>query len=139
MNSVSFEDSVFIINMRIKMIRDILRLNPPHEFFLEKCIDDLVFIDWVLSCLCDQCSGINELDYASDTEWQFSQLLNEISNNSSPYSQLYFPETQTWIDKLRKESSKRKKQIDDSYVPSEQSVSEPVVSHAELNGLLGSP
>ena len=137
MNSVSFEDTIFIINMRIKMLRDILRLNPPSEFFLEKYLDDLAFIDWILACLGNQNGGINEFDYVSDTEWQFSQLLTEFSLESSPFSPGIFPEIHEQITSLRLNSEARRKILEESDIPAELTRAEPVVSSAELNGLLG--
>ena len=119
------------------MIRDILRLNPPSELFLPKCLDDLVFIDWVLACLGNQPNGISEFDYASDTEWQFSQLLTEFSLDSSPFSSRAFPETSEKIAMLRMKSEARRKVLEESDIPAELAKAEPMVSSAELIGLLG--
>jgi hypothetical protein len=126
------------------MIRDLIQLDTDPGLFYRQTMGDLEFISSILDILTEKflenmkfLDRETEADNLLDAEWQFSQLLNEISGNSSPYSQARFPETQTWIDKLRKDTLKRKKQIEESYVP-EQSVSEPVVSNAELNGLLGS-
>jgi hypothetical protein len=142
---VNFEDTLFIINLRIRMIKDLLQLDIDSGLFYRQTMSDLEFISSILDIMTEKfLSNMKfidreaEADNILDAEWQFSQLLNEVSNNSSPYSQNYFPETQTWINKLRNESIKRKKQIEESYIPSEQAVAEPVVSHAELSGLLGS-
>ena len=137
MNNTSFEDSIFIINIRIKMIRDILRLNPPSELFLEKCMDDLVFIDWALSCLGEQCRGENQFDYASDAEWQFSQLLTEFSFESSPFPYQSFPKIGEKVAQLRSSSMARRKTLEESEIPVEMAKAEPLVSSAELSGLLG--
>ncbi|MDR3019607.1 MAG: hypothetical protein LBU66_01740 [Treponema sp.] len=141
---INFEDTIFILNVRIRMIRDLIQLDTDPGLFYRQTMGDLEFISSILDILTEKflenmkfLDRETEADNLLDAEWQFSQLLNEISGNSSPYSQARFPETQTWIDKLRKDTLKRKKQIEESYVP-EQSVSEPVVSNAELNGLLGS-
>jgi hypothetical protein len=64
--------------------------------------------------------------------------LNELSNNSSIFSPAVYPELPGIVSELRKDSIKRKNKIDETYIPSENSIQEPVVSHAELNGLLGS-
>jgi hypothetical protein len=137
MNNASFEDTVFIITMRIRMIRDILRLNPPPELFLEKCLDDLVFIDWVLAYLGGRCSGMNEFDYVSDTEWQFSQLLTEFSLEANPFSSKAFPQTGEKITLLRSNCDARRKALEESDIPLEMARTESVVSSAELLGLLG--
>jgi hypothetical protein len=142
---INFEDTLFILNVRIRMIKDLLHLDTDSDLFYRQTIKDLEFISSVLDLMTEKfLSNLQLLDRETeadnllDSEWQFSQILNEISNNSSPYSIANFPETQNWIDKLRAESVKRKKLIEDAYVPVEQSMAEPVVTHAELNGLLGS-
>ena len=137
MNSASFEDAIFIVNMRIRMIRDTLRLNPPPELFLERCLDDLAFIDWVLTFLAQTLTTNEEYAYASDTEWQFSQLLTEFSVESSPFSSSTFIETREKIAMLRETSDERRKAIEESDLPVEMAKAEPVVSSAELSGLLG--
>jgi hypothetical protein len=142
---INFEDTIFILNLRIRMIKDLLRLDVDQIFFYRQTMGDLEFISSTLDIMAEKFLANMkfldreiEADNLLDAEWQFSQLLNEISNNSSPYSRVYFPETHTWIDKFRKESEKRRKQLEDASVPAEQSMPGPVVSSEELNGLLGS-
>ena len=142
---INFEDTIFILTIRIRMIKDLLRLDVDTGLFYRQSMGDLEFISSVLDIMTEKfLANLKFLDRETegdnllDAEWQFSQLLNEFSNNSSPYSQINFPETNTWIDKLKKDSSKRRKQLEESSVTSDQSMIEPVVSNAELNGLLGS-
>jgi len=142
---INFEDTIFILNVRIRMIRDLLHLDTDASLFLRQTVGDLEFINSALDMLTEKflanikfLDRETEADNLLDAEWQFSQLLNEISNSASPFSPVRFPETQNWIEKFRKDSVKRQKQIEESYVPMGQAVTEPVVSHAELNGLLGS-
>ncbi|MCL2127714.1 MAG: hypothetical protein FWH38_05625 [Treponema sp.] len=144
MKSINVEDTIFILNMRIRLIRDTLRLNPPPELFLEKSLDDLVFIDHVLAVLSEailESGNFDNLpasDTAADTEWQFNQLLTEFSLDSSPFSAYSFPEIQVKIAELRDGSNVRRKALEESGSPAEAARSEPVVSSAELSGLLGS-
>ena len=126
------------------MIRDTLRLSPPPELFLEKSLDDLSFIDGVLEALVrtfldngNHYNGNGESDYISDTEWQFIQLLTEFSLESSPFSAGLFPETMEKIAVLRRASDIRRKAVEGSGLPSEIAQAEPVVTSAEMNGLLG--
>ncbi|MCL2208746.1 MAG: hypothetical protein FWB89_01135 [Treponema sp.] len=142
---INFEDTLFIINVRIRMIKDLLQIDTDSGLFYRQTMADMEFISSVLDIMTEKflsnmqfLDRETEADNLLDTEWQFSQILNEVSGISSPYSNTYFPETQTWIDKLRSECIKRKKRIEEAYVPVELSMSEPVVTHAELNGLLGS-
>jgi hypothetical protein len=127
------------------MIRDLLHLDTDSSLFYTQTMGDLEFINSCLDMLTEKflenmkfLDRETEAENIADAEWQFSQLLNEIASNSSPFSSSHFPDTQTLTGKLKKDSVKRQKQLEDSYVPAENSVTEPVVSHAELNGLLGS-
>ena len=144
MDYLNFEDTIFILNMRIKMSRDTLRLNPPPELFLEKSLDDLSFISNVLEVLVrtfvengSRNNGNGIIDYISDTEWQFSQLLTEFSLETSPFTAQVFPEVLHKIAVLRESGNIRKKIIEESGLYSEIVQAEPVVSSAEMTGLLG--
>ncbi len=116
MNPLNFEDTIFILNMRIRMIRDTLRLSPPPELFLEKSLDDLAFVDSILETLVrsfldngSHYNGNGESDYIADTEWQFIQLLTEFTLESSPFSAGIFPETMQKIAAFRRSSDTRRK------------------------------
>jgi hypothetical protein len=139
MNNIVIEDTIFIVGMRMRMIRDTLRLNPPADLFLEKCLDDLCFINNILVSLSQMISDSNGgfVDYLLDTEWQFSQLLIEFSVDSSPFSIRAFPDTREKIASLRTESDNRRKTLEESFVLAGD-LAEPVVSSAEISGLLGS-
>ena len=126
------------------MIKDTLHLSPPPELFLEKSLDDLVFINSILDELVrsflendSQYDGNGESDYISDTEWQFSQLLTEFSLESSPFMAHAFPGVLQKITALRESSDSRRKAIEETGMSMETAQTEPVVSSAELNGLLG--
>jgi len=142
---INFEDTIFILNVRIRMIRDLMHLDTDSGLFYNQTMSDLEFISAILDMLTGRflenlkiLDREVEADNILDAEWQFSQLLNEIMGNSSPFASSIFPETQITIAKLRTDSIKRKKLVDDSYVPAESAVTESVVTDAELNGLLGS-
>jgi len=142
---INFEDTIFVLNARIRIIRDLLHLDTDSSLFYTQTMGDLEFINSCLDMLTEKflenmkfLDRDTEADNIADAEWQFNQLLNEISSNSSPFSPVHFPDTLTLIGKLRKDNLKRQKQMEESYVPAENSATEPVVSHAELNGLLGS-
>jgi len=142
---INFEDTIFILNVRIRMIRDLLRLDIDPSIFYRQTMKDIEFINSVLDMLIgkflDNLKFLDrevEADNILDAEWQFSQIINEISSSSGPFSPSNYTEMPALIAKLRTEGLKRKKLIDESYVPVENAIAEPVVSHAELNGLLGS-
>ena len=142
---INFEDTIFILNVRIRMIRDLMQLDTDPNTFYRQTMRDIEFISSCLDILTEKflenmkfLDRETEADNIIDAEWQFSQLLNEISRNSNLFPVARFPEIPSIITKLRSDSLKRKKLIEESYVPTESSTAEPVVSHAELNGLLGS-
>jgi len=142
---INFEDTIFILNVRIRMIRDLMRLDIDSNIFYRQTMGDLEFISSVLDILIGKflenlkfLDREVEADNILDVEWQFSQIINEISGNSSPFSPSLYPEMPAIIARLRTDSLNRKKQLDESYVPTESAIAEPVVSNAELNGLLGS-
>jgi len=142
---INFEDTIFILNVRLRMIKDLLLLDTDSACFYSQTMTDLEFISSVLDMLTGKfVDNLNFLDREAegdnilDTEWNLSQILNDISDNSSPFTPSQFPEMPVLIANLRKNSVKRQKQIEESYIQTESSISEPVVSNAELNGLLGS-
>ena len=140
---INFEDTIFILNVRIRMIHDLLRLDTDCGLFLCKTMEDLAFIGSALEMLTDKLTTNPgfvdrelEADNLSDIEWQFSQLLNEYSGNSSPFSIARFPETAEQVCRLREESEKRRRFLEVSFVSPEHSQTESVVTQAELSELL---
>jgi hypothetical protein len=126
------------------MIRDLLQLDTETGLFLRQTMGDLEFINLTLDTLTEKflenisfLDRETEADNLSDAEWQFGQLLSEIINSSSPFSPAHFPETQNWVDRFKKDSAKRQKMIEESCAPEDRTSAEPVVSNAELSGLLG--
>ena len=122
-----------------------MHLDTDTNLFYNQTIEDIEFINNILNILTDKflenmkfLDREAEADNILDAEWQFEQLLNLISKNSSPFSVKLYPEMPDLIEKLRKDCIKRKNKINEYYVPAENMMPEPVVSHAELNGLLGS-
>jgi len=142
---INFEDTIYVISLRIKMIRDLMKLDTDAGLFYRQTMSDLEFINSTMDMLSEKFLGnlkILDRDAEADNilavEWDFGQILNQISNNSGMFSPVDYPEMLTIIATLRKNSAKREKQIEESYVPAEQTMSG-TVSKAEITGLLGSP
>jgi hypothetical protein len=140
---INFEDNIFILYARIRMIRDLFALDTDPDLFLEKTIDDINFINKALETLLGNLIENRRLlerdkafDDLSDLEWQFSQALSEFFNSSGNISAAQFPILKEKISPLRSRSIERRKTIDESRGLSESSVTEPVVSSAELSELL---
>ena len=141
MESIISQDTIFILNMRVRMVKDTLRLNPPSELFMEKSIDDMVFIDRILSQL--EKSLINsyrpendDFDSVLDTEWQFSQILTEFSLDSCPFAIKNFPEINEKIKTLGQTSILRRKELEKKNISLHSIQMEPGVSSYEMSGLL---
>jgi hypothetical protein len=140
---VNFEDALFILNAQVRMIRDMLRLDPDPGLFLEKTATDLEFIDRTLEILTGNLFGNTrlldreiELDHLSDIEWEFDRLLTEFAGGASPFSAGAFPEICGRILPLRNNSAARRKAVGESAAPAERASAEPVVSSLELSELL---
>ncbi|MDR1100438.1 MAG: hypothetical protein LBL28_08170 [Treponema sp.] len=140
---INFEDNIFILNVRIRMIRDTLTLDTDPELFLEKTLEDIDFINNALEALLGNLVENKrllerdmEFDNLSDLEWQFSRILADFLNSSGNISAAQFPMLKGKIEILRKRSRDRKKIMEDSRNLSEPPLSEPVVSSLELSELL---
>jgi len=141
MNGADFEDAVFLLNIRIKMARDTMRLNPPGEVFVDKCMEDLVFIDQVLASLAQKAlaeGAQGGMDYAADIEWQFSQLLTEFLLATNAFSARATQRCRDQVAGLREESNERRKIFESLEAPAQADIDETLVSSAELSILLGS-
>ncbi|MDR2259062.1 MAG: hypothetical protein LBE14_07950 [Treponema sp.] len=140
---INFEDNIFILHARIRMLRDLLALDTDPDLFLEKTIDDINFIDHTLEILLGNLAENRRLmerdkafDDLADLEWQFSRILSEFFNSSGNISAAQFPILREKIGLLRDRSLARGKTMEESRDLSESSVTEPVVSSVELSELL---
>jgi hypothetical protein len=140
---INFEDNIFILNGRIRMIQDLLVLDTDPDLFLEKTIEDIDFINKTLDALLENLIENKrllerdaEFDNLSDLEWQFTQVLGDFLDNSGNISAAQFPMLKGKITMLRKRSQERQKAIENTRTQAEPSLSEPVVSSLELSELL---
>ena len=58
---INFEDDIFLLMIRIRMIRDIVTLDADPELFLEKTLDDIFFVDQTLKTLLGDLERHNHL------------------------------------------------------------------------------
>ncbi|MDR3115766.1 MAG: hypothetical protein LBU25_09640 [Treponema sp.] len=140
---INFEDNIFLINIRIRMVQDMLILEPDPELFLKKTMEDIDFIDDILGLLLD---GLLEnahlierneqLVNLYDSESQFLQILTQFLTGSGNISVLRFPVLREKVTFLQTHSMTRKKLLEDTRNETDQSLIEPVVSTDELSALL---
>jgi hypothetical protein len=140
---INFEDNIFILNARLRIIQDLLNLDTDPELFLEKTLDDIHFIDAALESLLGYLKGNqrliereNQFDNLFDIEWKFSQVLTEFLNNKGNFSTARFPALRDKILLLRTRSQDRRQNIDELGGGRDELSVEPVVSSEELNELL---
>lgn len=111
---VNFEDSLFILAMRIRLVRDVLTLDASPELFLQKTADDIMFTDHIFTVLLTYLEENYQLieraellQQIADLEWQFSQLLQSFLLHDGNLSVKTFPELQGKIAACRANSLER--------------------------------
>ena len=141
---VNFEDNIFILMMRIRMIRDIITLDADPELFLEKTLDDIEFtnqtLKMLLECLQENFRLLEReefLDHLSELEWQFYQVLENMLNHEGEISIREIPPIREKLAAFRNNSLERRKTIENLNPDTEDKApSEPVVGSDELKELL---
>ena len=139
---INFEDNILILNVRIRMIRDLLALDADPGLFLDKTIDDIEFIAYILDALLTilmENSRLlergEELDNLSSLEWQFSRVLSDFLNGAGTISAARLPVIREKIILLRDRGAERRKTIEKGRGDSGK-IAEPLVSSDELSELL---
>jgi hypothetical protein len=140
---MNFEDSIFILNVRIRMIQDMFILDADPGLFLSKTMDDLAFIDLchesLLSSLKDNDRLIErdeQLYNLSESERIFCELLFDLSHGESGFSAALDQGMRETVSSMRNRSLERRRSIGDVIVESKNTLLEPVVSYDELHELL---
>ena len=140
---VNFEDNIFILTMRIRMIRDIITLDADTELFLEKILDDISFTDHILRILLgylqenDRLIAREEfLEHFLELEWQFSQVLGELMNHDGNISIRLIPSIQEKIAAYRNSSQERRRNAEKLSLTENFKAEDPVVSSDEITELL---
>ncbi|MDR0386499.1 MAG: hypothetical protein LBH57_00545 [Treponema sp.] len=141
---INFEDSIFIINTRIRIIRDMLLLDADPDLFLEKTLDDVNFIDKTLAILLDQLSDnkrfierTEQFHNLAETERIFAEVLSGLISGNGAISSGRFPSIRDRLTLLWNHAQERRKVIDNTACSETGGISaDPVVSSDELNELL---
>jgi hypothetical protein len=140
---INFGDTIFILNIRIRMIRDLLVLDADPDFFLDVTLSDLEFIDAALGELLKELiENIRLIDRNGqfrnlhETERQFVGVLWDLANGSGAMSVASFPALREKVALIREHSLERQKIIEQILSVDATPSSEPVVSSDEMNELL---
>jgi hypothetical protein len=140
---INFEDNIFIINVRIRLIQDLQILDADPAMFLDKTMDDVEFIDSALAALLRELKGNSRLIERaeqfynlSEAERLFASLLDDLYKGESNFSASLTPEMKGKVQLLKGRSQERKASIGTVVVSGEKAVPEPLVSPDELHELL---
>ena len=113
---INFEDDIFLLMIRIRMIRDIITLDADPELFLERTLDDIFFIDQTLKTLLgdlERHSHLIErdelLEQLSNADEQFSQVLKDLSVHEGNFSIRELPSLAEKLAAFRSCSLERQK------------------------------
>jgi hypothetical protein len=141
---IYFEDNIFVLNIRLRMIRDLLVLDTEPELFLEKTLDDVEFINTALGILLGSLidnerliERDEQLHNLHETERQFAAVLSELEFGRGNISGAHFPVICKKITQLRENTLQRRKTIEEVMrTASKTPADSMVVSADELNELL---
>jgi len=140
---VNFEDSLFILMMRIRMVQDVITLDVEPDFFLEKTLDDIYFTDHILrillGCLEENPRLIEKaevLEHLADLESRFSQLLKSLLESEGNISARGAPLVGGKVSVCRDSSLERQRAIGKLSTLGGNRAASPIVSSDELTELL---
>ena len=140
---VNFEDSLFLLMMRLRMIQDIITLDADPEFFLEKTLDDVYFTDRILRVLLVSLEEnhflierVELLEHLSDLELQFSRVLQNLLSSGGNISIREIPPIAEKIAACRDGSLERQRLIRELSPAGASKAVSPIVSSDELSELL---
>jgi len=140
---INFEDSLYILSMRMRIIEDTITLDAEPNFFLEKTLDDIYFtghlLQIILSCLEENRQLMERqelLQQLSDFESQFSRILHNLIEHDGDFSIAGLTPVVEKVASCRENSDKRLALIDKLTSSLLIRSASPVVSHDEINELL---
>jgi hypothetical protein len=140
---INFEDDIFILMLRIRMIRDLVTLNADPELFLEKTLDDICFIDASLKLLLDSLERNNHLiekddmlEQLANADSHFSQVLTDFLEHDGSFSVRGFPSIGEKILTYRAKSLERLNTAEKLQPSGEERRADIFVSSDEITELL---
>jgi hypothetical protein len=140
---INFEDNIFSLNTRIRMIRDLLVLDTEPDLYLEKILDDVEFIDKTLEVLLNNLRENQQIfdreeqfQNLAETEGQFLEALDSLTQGGGSISARQYPVIGQKTGPIRDRVLERRKTIAELTPETSSAPLEPVVSPDELNELL---
>ncbi|MDR3301137.1 MAG: hypothetical protein LBT01_01215 [Spirochaetaceae bacterium] len=115
---LNYEDNIFILNTRIRMIADLLLLEADEGLFLNKTIEEVDFLDGavnvLLSSLLENKQIIDwdmQLHNLYDTAKRYGAVLESIRSGKAIFSTEKYPALRELMNKLSASSAERQKNI----------------------------
>jgi hypothetical protein len=139
----NFEDNLYLLFLRIKLIRDTLTLNVDPGLFAKKTMEDIDFTAQILEVFLKKLEENQHriyreelLDHLFEIEGQFSVILSDMTDGSRSVSAGEIEALQDRISVLQKASLERRETIESLCAAIGDYPEEPVISTNELNELL---
>jgi hypothetical protein len=141
---INYEDNIFIINTRIRLLHDIFLLEADSALFFKKALDELDFINGVLEDLLKDflendrlIERTEQFHNLLETEWNFSSVLNFLISGQGSLAENFYPQLVPKLISIREDCTRRKDLIKEKEVAGENNqVDERLVSTLELAELL---
>ena len=140
---INFEDNIFILMMRIRLIRDTITLDADPEIFLEKTLDDICFTDHTLKVLLEYLQENNRLidreellDHLCEVERHFAQVIQDLLNHEGNLLIQEIPSIREKLIAIRSTSLERRKIAGNLDSLESNTTGSPIVSSDELTELL---
>ena len=142
---INFEDNLFVTINMVRIIHDTCVLDIAPEFFLQKIMYDLDFIDQTLGLLLTRLIGnihlVNRnehLDNFSAVEKEYENVLTQLINGSGTVCKAaaLIPDIKSKISALQDNSRSRSLAIKEAFKVNKEEYNDPLVTLEEYNELL---
>ena len=141
---INFEDNIFIVNMKIRIIRDLLLLDADPELFLDHTLDEISFInktqDILIEILMNNKRYIErdeQFHNLAETEIRFQEVIFKLISEENSFSLKTTPGILEKIGLIKNQSIERRKILEKLFMSDlDKPSAEPVVSVDELSELL---
>lgn len=140
---LNYEDSIFLLNVRIRLIQDAVILEADPGLFLGQTFEDLAFINTSLIALFESLTTNNrlldrdeQLFNLSETERVFCGVLTELSRGKSALGTAMDEQTTQLAADMKNCSLERRRALDEMIAEFKSSHFEPLVGYEELQELL---
>jgi hypothetical protein len=140
----NYEDNIFILNIMIRMLADMMKLDADPDIFLSKTVDDLDFIAAKMNLLKESLSynkhlisRDTQLHNLDETYERFLDLLNGMARGTGRFNVINYPYTRESVHEIINRCASAQQQIVELMRDSESGVPDHrLVSTDEMSALL---